>query len=457
MSLGILSCASQEHAGRAAGPGASASAASPSRQAVAPPSPAVVATDREILRIDEKGKVKVLCRASEIRDLEREADGEIYFVSSESVGRVTETSCQPIASAPDVEYKRLVLSSPSSIWAFAPTSFVHYDAKDWRRTDASAVFKNTAMRIADVAIDEIGNVWLAAGEQGLFRFDGFAWKPFTLLPDTQPMRLSPSPSGGVWVAGRGRIEHVTPSSVERLYTHARPTSIVSYDLGRDGSWVFVGTDPDTTGNDASRYVAQWGRGKEELGRYRLPGGFWPLLALVVDGKDRAWMASPGKLIVAPAGEGEETSLSLDGLEGTRFIGVAVPGAGPSTLPKQLATPGPRAPEVSATATAAPSAEVAPEKGSTQAIIAKVQALQPKFVACRPDPSMEGSMKVVAALDAKGRVVSAVPSGGKGLSPEVMACIAARVRETVFDPPNGGATTLEIPIRLVARSPSVVTP
>ena len=62
-----------------------------------------------------------------------------------------------------------------------------------------------------------------------------------------------------------------------------------------------------------------------------------------------------------------------------------------------------------------------------------------------DPRMKGSVTLTAALGPNGEVVSVVPSALKGLSGEVVSCAMARVSSAQFAPPDGGASTLTIPL------------
>jgi hypothetical protein len=45
-------------------------------------------------------------------------------------------------------------------------------------------------------------------------------------------------------------------------------------------------------------------------------------------------------------------------------------------------------------------------------------------------------------------VSATPSGN--LPPSVIACVTARARRAQFDPPEGGAATVQVPVTFVKQ-------
>lgn len=67
-----------------------------------------------------------------------------------------------------------------------------------------------------------------------------------------------------------------------------------------------------------------------------------------------------------------------------------------------------------------------------------------------DADMKGSVRVTAKIGPSGEVVSAVPSGGGGLSASVISCVVARVSSARFAPPNGGGATVVIPVTFVAN-------
>ncbi|PIE05968.1 MAG: hypothetical protein CSA75_01955 [Sorangium cellulosum] len=65
--------------------------------------------------------------------------------------------------------------------------------------------------------------------------------------------------------------------------------------------------------------------------------------------------------------------------------------------------------------------------------------------------MSGGVRVSARIGPGGEVqsVSATPSGS--ISSAVANCVASRVRAAQFDPPEGGAATVVIPVTLVQQS------
>jgi hypothetical protein len=67
-----------------------------------------------------------------------------------------------------------------------------------------------------------------------------------------------------------------------------------------------------------------------------------------------------------------------------------------------------------------------------------------------DPTMKGSVRVTAKIGPNGEVLSASPSGGGGLSGEVVSCVVARVQSAQFAPPEGGSALVVIPVTFVSQ-------
>jgi hypothetical protein len=67
-----------------------------------------------------------------------------------------------------------------------------------------------------------------------------------------------------------------------------------------------------------------------------------------------------------------------------------------------------------------------------------------------NPDMQGSVHVTAQIGPNGEVRSATASPSGSISGAVASCIAARVRSAQFDPPQGGAATIVIPVTLVQQ-------
>jgi hypothetical protein len=122
------------------------------------------------------------------------------------------------------------------------------------------------------------------------------------------------------------------------------------------------------------------------------------------------------------------------------------GGGPATAGTTTKVEGPK-PVVGASAAVAGGSV-----GNAQAVVARMSA---GFRRCymqglSSNPEMSGRVNVSARIGPGGEVqsVTATPSGS--ISADVANCIAARVRSAQFDPPEGGAATINIPVTLVQQ-------
>jgi hypothetical protein len=85
----------------------------------------------------------------------------------------------------------------------------------------------------------------------------------------------------------------------------------------------------------------------------------------------------------------------------------------------------------------------------------VSGMSAGFRACynrglQSNPEMSGSVKVTARIGPNGEVQSVTATPGGSISGDVASCIASRVRSAQFDPPEGGAATISIPVTLVTQ-------
>lgn len=67
-----------------------------------------------------------------------------------------------------------------------------------------------------------------------------------------------------------------------------------------------------------------------------------------------------------------------------------------------------------------------------------------------DAHMKGSVRVTTKIGPGGEVVSAVPTGGAGLSEAVIACVVERITKASFVAPDGGGATVVIPITFTSK-------
>jgi hypothetical protein len=85
----------------------------------------------------------------------------------------------------------------------------------------------------------------------------------------------------------------------------------------------------------------------------------------------------------------------------------------------------------------------------------VAAMRPAFRQCYQksldqNPDSQGSIKMAIKVGPGGEVtgVTATPSGN--LAPGVIDCVTARARRAQFDPPEGGAATVQVPVTFVKQ-------
>jgi hypothetical protein len=71
------------------------------------------------------------------------------------------------------------------------------------------------------------------------------------------------------------------------------------------------------------------------------------------------------------------------------------------------------------------------------------------VGLQEDPNMTGTVRITAKIGPRGEVLDVSPSSS-GLSTKVVSCVAARVAEAVFNPPEGGGATIVIPVTFVTK-------
>jgi hypothetical protein len=87
----------------------------------------------------------------------------------------------------------------------------------------------------------------------------------------------------------------------------------------------------------------------------------------------------------------------------------------------------------------------------------VASLRPEFRRCYQaglsvDSLMQGCVIIAAKLSPAGEVASNGAIRREGLSPEVEACLVDVIKGAHFAPPEGGGSTLEIPITFVVAEP-----
>lgn len=96
--------------------------------------------------------------------------------------------------------------------------------------------------------------------------------------------------------------------------------------------------------------------------------------------------------------------------------------------------------------------VAGDVSNAQSVVA---SMGPGFRRCynnglQTNPNMKGSLRITARIGPNGDVVVANPSGGNGLSKEVIDCVVNRVKSARFSPPVGGGATIVLPVSFVSQ-------
>jgi hypothetical protein len=89
-------------------------------------------------------------------------------------------------------------------------------------------------------------------------------------------------------------------------------------------------------------------------------------------------------------------------------------------------------------------------GTDMTVAAVVKRMAPGFRSCynrglSGDPNMAGSVRITTKVGPDGKVRSASPSEGGGLSAAVKSCLADHGLNARFPPPDGGGATLVIPV------------
>ena len=64
------------------------------------------------------------------------------------------------------------------------------------------------------------------------------------------------------------------------------------------------------------------------------------------------------------------------------------------------------------------------------------------------PRMRGTVRVTLRIGPNGEVLSATPSAGGGLSPNVVGCVVGKLGAAQFAQPVGGGAVLVVPITFI---------
>jgi TonB family protein len=96
-------------------------------------------------------------------------------------------------------------------------------------------------------------------------------------------------------------------------------------------------------------------------------------------------------------------------------------------------------------------------GSASNAARVVAAMRPDFKACyqaalAEDRNVEGSVRILIKVAADGSVSNVTPTP-RSLPQGVVDCVLRRAYQAKFDPPEGGAAVIAVPITFVRDNPS----
>ncbi len=74
-----------------------------------------------------------------------------------------------------------------------------------------------------------------------------------------------------------------------------------------------------------------------------------------------------------------------------------------------------------------------------------------------DPSIQGSLRLLINVGPSGEVTNATPGNVSGLPPAVVACVVSRARAAQFDAPEGGPSTITVPVTFVSQPGTLLAP
>lgn len=132
------------------------------------------------------------------------------------------------------------------------------------------------------------------------------------------------------------------------------------------------------------------------------------------------------------------------------------GRGPSTLESVVGDTHANGPVTAGTTRPTSGPKLDAQSGPVQPTVpvngadAVIAGLRPRFRSCYQkgidvDPNQEGKIVIAAKIGANGTVESASVSSNSGLSASVGACVANAVRNAQFEAPQGGSSTLMVPV------------
>lgn len=436
--------------------------ASSNRQAIAPrprrfrddalAGPAYVATHSQVLMIDTDGTTDVVFEYPGIADLEAEPTGDVLVRSSGGLTRISGRSVKNVTTSVPGAATSFAAAADDDVWAIEPNAAHHFDGTSWVATPVAT----TSLRpLREVAIDKRGVAWLAAGEDGLFEWDGRRWKKSAGVAGNV-MQVA-SAHEGVFVLRKEGFAQLASEDIKAVFSPLG-AEISGGEITLGGAWILVSSPTSgprmlIAGKDGEK---SWEDNVTRLGE----GSVW----FTADAAGRAWGAGKRAVTIATKDAANVVIPLSSAVDGELFA-VEVVGKGPEKLPSEIGLsvsmplPESSAPPSSASAQGnvtinAPSGFADGAVSNASSVIAGMAA---GFRRCynralQENPNVKGSLRVTAKIGQNGEVLSAKASGGTGLSQTMTSCITARVSSATFAKPTAGTATIEIPLTFNQAAP-----
>jgi hypothetical protein len=417
------------------------------------PGPAYLATPDQLLIIDVDGSTDVVGESLGIVQIEPLATGDLLVRSANGLARVSGRTITSITASVPATALELTAAADDDAWAVGKLAVHHFDGKDWVATPVLGIKGEPQLR--DITVDARGVAWLAAGEDGLFEWDGTRWKRQAGVKG-EVLDVAASKDGVFALLPTGFVE-VKGGVVSELVKR-NGADVKSGDIAVDGSWTML---LDDGGGSPSFSVGKGGAQTwaDALSRFG-PESVW----FAVDGRARVWVASKRGIAVIGK-DPPDTTIPLNPAVAGDLVAVEVIGRGPEKLPTEIGPsvsmplPEGSIPLPSGSArqgTVSINADPGFADGVVPNASSVVAGMAAGFRRCYnrgllENPNMKGSLRITTKIGPNGEVVSASASSGSGLSGTVVSCLTARVSSATFAKPNGGGATIIIPVSLLPQS------
>jgi hypothetical protein len=422
--------------------------------------PAYVATRDQVLIVDIDGSTDVVTEGDGILQIEQLPTGDLLVGASSGLVRVSGRSAKTIAREVPAMAIELSAAADDDVWAMGKRAVHHFDGQSWVATPVPGLKGEPKLR--DITVDVRGVAWLAAGDDGLFEWDGARWKKEAGVKG-EVRDVAPSADGVFALLPTGYVE-LKAGTVSEVIKRSL-ADVTSGDIAIDGSWAVVLED-----GSASRSFSigkggtqTWGDLVSRLGS----GAIW----FAADHRGRVWSASARSIAVATK-DAPNTSIPLSSAVTSELIAVEIVGTGPDKLPAEIgpsvsmpipfdqrSTDGESGIPLPSGSARQGSVTINAEPGFADGVVSNastvVAGMAAGFRRCYnrgllENPNMKGSLRITAKVGPNGEVLSATASTGSGLSQSVVSCLTARVTSATFAKPNGGGATLVIPVSLLPQ-------